>query len=52
MMSRLAGLAAKKRLERLHEFQLEAFDHQADQTEVLANIADQYHEAEDPIGTK
>jgi len=52
MMSRLAGLRGKKRLERLCEFPLGEFDHQADETEVLANVADQYHEAKDPIDVK
>ena len=40
MMSRESGLEAKKRLKRLHEFLLGAFVHQADKTEVPANVAD------------
>jgi len=52
MMSRQAGLEAKKRLKRLCEFPLGAFDHQPDETEVPANVADYYHVAKDPFGVK
>ena len=43
MMSRLAGLEAKKRLKRLHESSLEGLVCQADETGVPANLADRYH---------
>ena len=46
MMSRTAGLEVKKRLERLNEFPLRAFDQQADETKVLANVADHFQETE------
>jgi len=52
MMSRLEKLEEKKRLEKLHEFLLGAFVHQADETEVPANVVDQYHDDEGPIGVK
>jgi len=52
MMSRLARLEANKRLKRLCQFLLGEFVHQADETEVPANVADCYHEDKEPIGIK